>query len=43
MTKAFPNSGIEYNLSNQTSERNYQIVQDTSATGTLYKDISAKI
>ena len=43
MSKAFPNSGIDYDLSNQTSERNYQIVQDTAETGTLYKDIAAKI
>lgn len=43
MTKAFPNSGIEYSLSSQTSERNYKIVQDNAQTGTLYKDIAAKI
>ena len=43
MTKAFPNSGIDYALSNQASGRNYQIVQDTAETGTLYQDIAAKI
>jgi len=43
MQKAFPDSGIQYDISKQTSERNYQIVSDNEASGTLYSDISAKV
>ena len=43
MTKAFPNSGLEYNLQTQSNERNYQIPEDTEESGTLYKDMADKI
>ena len=43
MVKAFPNSGLEYNLQSQSNERNYQIPEDTAESGTLYKDMADKI
>ncbi len=40
---AYPNSGIQYDLSQQSQERNYQVPNDTQDTGTIYQDISNKI
>ena len=43
LTQAFPDSGVTYDINKQSGGRNYQIVDDTSASKSLYSTIKDKV
>ncbi|MCD8024606.1 MAG: hypothetical protein LUE64_03635 [Candidatus Gastranaerophilales bacterium] len=43
LTQLFPDAGITYNLSEQSEEKGYGIVTDSSSSGSLYSTIAAQI